>query len=253
MRHTRVLALVCTLIGLAACGGQPFPQSTGGAGNSSRAVLLAAISHTNAAKSARLAMHMEISGIPVVGDETVDMAGVMDMTAQSAAFTMTVSGGGQSQTVEARVVGGVAYVNVGGTWQSRPLNLGSNASVSPTDYLAYLEGVANDVHVVGPEVVRGAPTTHYAGTIDLGRALSSAQLPAAQRVNIRKVLDVLGDLQLPFDVWLDRAGLLRKLMMTMDLSNAVQRAGGPSNLDPMVTVTVEMYDFGIPVHVQAPG
>jgi hypothetical protein len=98
----------------------------------------------------------------------------------------------------------------------------------PTQYLQYLDAVSSDVEDLGAERVRDTDTTHYRATLDPDRLpIGSAQLRA------------LGD-GLAIDAWIDADGLLRR--MKMDLGTAGARVG----------VTLELYDYGVDVAVQAP-
>ena len=81
---------------------------------------------------------------------------------------------------EIRVVNGILYTNSGAEWTRFPVGTAAGVEPEPTSYLDYLQGISDDVHVEGREVVRGAETTRYGATVDLARAASRA-VSAAQR------------------------------------------------------------------------
>ena len=67
-------------------------------------------------------------------------------------------------------------------------------------------------------------------------------------------LSRFGDLKIPVTVWVDAAGRLRKLDLTIDLdgSSGDKLRHSTDGVDPKIEVTVELYDFGVPVTVVAP-
>ncbi len=129
-------------------------------------------------------------------------------------------------SVDAATLAGLTQMALG--------DLGAQITGAPLDALAYLRAVSGDVQAIGPDTTRGEPTTHYRGTIDPGKAAD--QLPAALRPRAGAAAAELGR-SLPADLWIDAQGRLRKLIVTAD---------------PAVTVTVELWEFGVPVDVAAP-
>ncbi len=110
-----------------------------------------------------------------------------------------------------------------GTWiEVSSLNalVGLDAKGAPLDAQRILDQLpvdATDVTYVGDETVRGTPTSHFRGTL--------APNPSSP---------------LPFDIWLDGAGLPRRL--------TVSRAPGGT----MVGVSLELYGFGKTVTISTP-
>jgi hypothetical protein len=90
---------------------------------------------------------------------------------------------------------------------------GGLAHADPGGVLDLLREIG-EVETVGPETVRGVPTTHYRGTIDIA--------------------------SVPVDVWVDGDGRARKISATVD------RAG------IKVATEIEYYDFGVELDVDAP-
>jgi hypothetical protein len=113
----------------------------------------------------------------------------------------------------------------------------------PTNVLAYLRGVSNDLAKVGTEDVRGAATTHYAGHIDPARL--AAQIPDPNARDTLGKAAAAAKQSVPVDIWVDDQSRLRKLTVSVDLSKA-QTVDKPAGSGPsgVVTATVELWDFG---------
>ncbi len=118
----------------------------------------------------------------------------------------------------------------------------------PSQYLQYLEAAGGKVRAVGQENVRGTPTTHYEGTIDLSKALdglhSSNTNSEKLRFFLSKARAELGSAEIPINVWIDPHHLLRR--MEMSFSPA---AGAPHTA---VDLRLELFDFGATPTVRAP-
>ena len=118
----------------------------------------------------------------------------------------------------------------------------------PRQTLDLLRAVSDDVEAVGEKRVRGAATTHYRATVDLGRypaLLPPAERPRARRT-VEQLTDLLGTRELPLEAWVDDAGLVRRTRQSFPL-----RADG-LDLPTNVTVEVEYFDFGTDVAVEVP-
>lgn len=116
---------------------------------------------------------------------------------------------------------------------------------NPAQLLDFLEGHGS-VTVVGHEAIRGVSTTHYHGTIDLGRVADS--LPSAERANVRaalaKVNAQTGDGRLPVDVWVDAHRLVRRMTLTMSVPAASQKL--------RVSLALDLFGFGATPAVTTP-
>jgi hypothetical protein len=167
--------------------------------------------------------------------------------------------------MEIRTLGPVSYLKLnGGKWMKvdtgklRSDGASSfGATSDPTQYLDFLNGVSDKVTNAGHETVRGIDTTHYMATIDLQRALDREGVDPSVHKELQAAFDQLGvDLPLiPADVWIDAEGRMRKLTMVLDFGSVLGAAGrvpGAGGESPLMTMTVELHDFGAPVHVQAP-
>jgi LppX/LprAFG-like lipoprotein len=126
--------------------------------------------------------------------------------------------------------------------QTTGLNLGQLTQLSqsdPSQALLFLQGASDDFHEVGSEDVRGEPTTHYAGTIDLAKVAETAPPDVAEQY--RKLAQLAPSSKVPMDVWVGEDGLVHKLRFEQKLSQ------GSS-----MTMEEELYDFGAGVDVSLP-
>ena len=252
--------ILSAVLAVASCGGQPFPQtqakspgaSTSKAAGTPQAQLLAAVKRSTELKTARIGLDMSVSGIGTDRGIAIDGSGVIDMSNQR--MSMTMHEGNPPISIEMRVIGRTAYTKVNGQWTSVSLGTAGAATAEPdpASYLAFLQGVSDDVHIDGHETLRGDETTRYAGTIDLDRAIARQKLSAEQHAVISRAVELFGDLQIPTKVWVDLKGRLRKLSISMDLTDAMRRVGVGAGLHPKLAMTMELYDFGVAVDVPVP-
>ena len=263
------IAAGALVVALAACGSQAKTVEVRKAVSPQKAVL-ASVRATTAAKSARVSLHVSTDATGAEGFAlTAD--GVADFTTGDGALTMQFTGAAAkllSGGIEVRTVDGAAYVKMpeslgavlgGGKWLKTP-DLGANSVVpglgqsDPTQFLAYLETVSSNVTKVGPDTIRGVETTHYKATLDLGKAVDRAKVPASLRDDLRKLL-TKGDgtaSAIPVDVWVDADGLARRVKMQLDLSAFGGSGLGASGGASTISMSMDLYDFGVPVHVEAP-
>jgi hypothetical protein len=126
--------------------------------------------------------------------------------------------------------------------QIQGLNLEQLTQLSqgdPSQALDFLQGASDDFHEVGSEDVRGEPTTHYAGTVDLTRV--AAEAPPDVAAQYRKLLQASPTKTLPMDVWIGQDGLVHRLSFEQTL---------PDNSS--MTVDEQLYDFGVNADVSPP-
>ena len=128
----------------------------------------------------------------------------------------------------------------------------SQSQVDPAGQLAFVAAASDDVRIVGREPVRGEPTTHYAATIDLQDAGGGTRT-AALRANLAPLEPAIGDRRLTLDVWIDRAGRIRRDVVSIPLSSQAS-ADGPDvpAPDAMMRIQGDFYAFGTAVRVAAP-
>lgn len=122
----------------------------------------------------------------------------------------------------------------------------------PAQMLRYLQAASADVTEAGYDEVRGVQTTRYLGRMDLRKALDAGVdelgMSAAEREQARKgmklMLDQLGSASVPFEVFIDEQGLLRRMSMDMSLTIEGEQL--------QMEMQMDYYDFGVAVDVQAP-
>jgi hypothetical protein len=126
--------------------------------------------------------------------------------------------------------------------QTKGLNLDQLTQLNqsdPSQALDFLQGASGDFHEVGSEDVRGEPTTHYAGTIDLAKVAADAPPDVAEQY--RKLAQLSPSKSVPMDVWVGQDGLVRRLRFEQTLP-------GHSSM----TMNEELYDFGVSADVSPP-
>lgn len=122
----------------------------------------------------------------------------------------------------------------------------------PAQSLQMLRAASTDVKEIGHANVRGVPTTRYAGKLDFRKALDAGidrlELPEAERAKARDgmqaLLEQLGAASVPFEVFVDGDGLLRRMTMQMSTKILGQRMS--------MRMSMDYFDFGVKVDVQAP-
>lgn len=118
-------------------------------------------------------------------------------------------------------------------------DLGAQVTGSPVDAMAYLKAVSGEVQVVGPDEVRGEPTTRYRSAVDVQKV--AAQLPPQLQGHAGQAAGHVGS-SIPADLWLDSEGRLRKLVLT------TEEAAGRTP----TTLTIVLWDFGAPLDATPP-
>jgi hypothetical protein len=124
------------------------------------------------------------------------------------------------------------------------LQLNQNNPRKTLDYLR----AAGSVEEIGTENVRGVPTTHYKAVVDLSRYAEA--LPPEKRTeaqaDIRRAKELFGGTdRISFEVWVDEKKLVRRIKDSYSF---------PANGQGRVRIqeTLEFFDFGIPVSLEAP-
>lgn len=96
---------------------------------------------------------------------------------------------------------------------------------------------------VGKEEVRGVPTTHYQGELNMrSRIEASLEAEGWKSANIERYLESAEETRQMMDVWVDAEGRARRVVTTDGTLGAKE---------DWVTTT-EYFDFGIEVGIQAP-
>jgi hypothetical protein len=266
MKNTRALALCGLFLAVAlsasSCGGgKPFSEATDPTPTSGptaltpstvEARLLASVQRATNARTARMTMVTTTSGLGTDGDLTLTGTGVIDLANRRGQMTLTTAAAGQSVSFEMRIVDNTVFLDTGDGWVSQTAaNSAATDPSTPSNYLAYLQGVSNDARIDGHDVLHGDNTTRYAATLDLRRALTRTP-DAARRALVQHAVEEFGITKLPSTVWVDDAGRLRKVEMTIDLSGVAARLDVAPGGHPKIVESMEMFDFGVPVDVVAP-
>jgi hypothetical protein len=147
---------------------------------------------------------------------------------------------GLSEPRETIYDGANAYLNVAGQWTGFFLGdpAGPRGLNDPLWPLDALFGARGDVVSAGPEEVRGVAADRYRLTVDLARA--DAAVPAGLSVPAGPYR---GLLRMPAEVWLDAAGLVRRV--------AISAEPPPGPAVELWSVT-ELWDFGLAVYIVPP-
>ena len=237
-------------------------------------LLRAAYSQTIDAKTAKVTLTESITqsnSLPL--QVTISGAGSVDF--DSSNCTLMFSSPQTAGTYSALFVSPNLYIQLpaadkaqlptGKTWISMNLNtiseakLGtslsqlSSSSQDSTQLLSYLQSVSTSgITTVGPATIKGVPTTEYKATIDLTKQ-ADQKSPAAQAA-IKSLEAQLNATTLPVQVWLDAQGRVRQVSKQLQVSTNAQSSGGTTvpAASGSISTTVDYYDFGTPVAVQAP-
>ncbi len=229
----------------------------------------AAVAATEASRTARGLLTIRHGGQAITADGIGDFAGgdaraeiapVADATSRRITVVRTGAG------IYARLPDGMNPLSRDKPWVSVDAvtlarltqlalgDLGAQITGAPLDALTYLRAVSGDVALVGPDTTRGEPTTHYRGSIEPSRI--TGQLPEA----LRPPAPAAGGAAAakpPADLWIDAQGRLRKLVISVD-PNTLASSGRSASTRPSTaaaeasTITLELWDFGVPVEVTAP-
>jgi hypothetical protein len=126
--------------------------------------------------------------------------------------------------------------------ETHSLNLGQLAQLDqsdPSQALDLLRGASSGFHKVGSEEVRGVPTTHYEGTVDLTKVAEDAPPDIAEQY--RKLAQLAPSTEVPLEAWVDEDGLVRRIRLEQSLGE-----------NATMTMEEEFYDFGADVDVAPP-
>lgn len=275
MRPSRFLTVLVVLAGATACGQAQANHTTGPPASTHSSTpkpgveLAASAARTSHAKSARIAMTMRMTVPPSGTSVVANASGVVGFRNRAADLDMhmTIPGAGAMEMREV-MVWPVIYMRSplfaaalhGKLWMKLDLakierangvNLNavtSTGSSDPTQMLQALENESDSLQNLGAATVRGVPTVHYHAVVDLDKAARNA--PAAVRAAVQRsdarLVAMLGTHRMPMDVWIGQDGLVRRLAYHMSVP--VAATGGTMAMD----VRLDMFDFGVPVHVTAP-
>ena len=151
--------------------------------------------------------------------------------------------------------GGKAWIGMDLGRSLKQAGLGSfdfTRQQDPAQMLRYLRSASADVAEAGYDEVRGVPTTKYSGRLDLRKALDAGLdelgVSGAEKeqavAGMKQMLEQLGSATVPFEVFIDDDGLLRRMTMTMSMTVEGQSIE--------MSMTMDYFDFGVRVEVDAP-
>jgi hypothetical protein len=241
--------------------------------------LVRAVALTTTARTARSSISVTLTGLgsATTPSGAFDIAGTgtVDLRTGNAELSLSVPRFdrlGNSGPVEQRIVAGVAYLQApapvvlaGGLpasvrWlridptpgrSTDPAEL-SQAQVDPVGQLAILGAVSENVSRVGSEPVRGVAGVHYAATVDVPARLTPPT-PSAAVAKLASIQALIGAGRVRVDAWIDRAGRVRRVVVSVPLGRAGRSIGGaPVGARAMLRVQADLYAFGAALRVAAP-
>jgi hypothetical protein len=128
---------------------------------------------------------------------------------------------------------------------------GLGGMTDPAAYIDFLRGASDNITAAGSEQIDGVETTHLYGTISLQRSMD--QLPPEDRAAYEDFLRRSGvgslvDEEVPFDVWVDGQGLVRRIEIAFAMPATEELAifGG------RLFMRVDYSDFGDDVSIEVP-
>jgi hypothetical protein len=270
----RALKIAPLLLAALAAGVLAAGCGSGGAGAVLDPVAKAAET-TGQAQGAKIEMHLQLNLGSLGGQIALDAHGHVNFKAREGEVSMQFNGlpaaaasvipDGTSMTevfhgttvyiesplFQGKLPNGARWAKLDLAASAKTLGLDPSALTSgqanPAQFLEYLHSMGGEVQQAGTETVRGVPTTHYSGSIDLHKVLE--QVPSgdsgAAKAAIDQVISQLGGGTIPVQVWVDGQHMVRKMVIAFPID-----AGG-QKLES--SVTIEFFDFGpgAPVHVPA--
>ncbi len=262
-RSFRLLSAVLVSASLlAACGSDAPSHATGGVGSDGSvdpvAMIQAASDKVLQAKALHMTFGMEISA----AGQTISGSGEGDVSLEGLQQHMTfhfdrMAGLSDGMDMELILDGHVMYMRssmfsqlpgLGTDWVSMDLNdtvpgferlasFGTGQN-DPSAAFGYLRGV-EDAEVVGTEEIHGVETTHYRGTLSLEDALG--QLPEDMQADFSQVMaqfrQQFGTVTMPFDVWVDADGQLRRMTYRMETDGGSMGAAGAFSMTMTIDIT----------------
>lgn len=255
MRKLRCGLLAALVVVSGAACGDP------GDGERGIDALLTAADAVEDAGSSRVEGTMSFEG----GGQSMEITfdGVFDYDAKIGEMTMTIDAGdagagvpGLGGPIEMIVDDQYVYMKGGAIdpllqgkeWGRMDMEAaGTNAgqfNQDPTQFVEWLRG-AGDVEEVGEDEIRGTATTHYRTKLTVDDIIENA--PDEETADrLRDQLEALGGEieSMPLDVWLDDAGLPRRL----DVEIGVSGGGAAFNS----VISMDMFDYGAEVDVEPP-
>jgi hypothetical protein len=122
----------------------------------------------------------------------------------------------------------------------------------PAEMLRILRAASDDVRESGSATIRGVATKRYVGRMDLHKAievgLDEQGIDGAEREKARRAMERLleqtGSVGVPFEVFLDQDGLVRRVTQEYGMTIEGEKIA--------MDVAMDFFDFGVQVDVRAP-
>jgi hypothetical protein len=264
-----VLATLAIATSLGACG------SSGG-GSSTVAIagpLASAAYATSQTGGAHMALSARIDAAGLPSPVTISGSGFFNYSSHEGTLSMTLAGlpasavSGSSTAIEEIFKGSDIYIGSslfagklpsGARWMKLDLaRVGAAAGINPTQllsgqsnpaqFLEYLKASGGSVQTVGRDTVRGVPTIHYHGTIDVkkaARVIAEHAGKSSLREGFEKEVAKVGLTTIPVDVWVDSHRLVRRMQLSISIPTGGQTA--------TINMTIELFGFGATPAVSTP-
>lgn len=218
---------------------------------------------TLAAGSSRVAIAVEVEGVPLLGPFTLAVAeGELDLKDQRARLERALPGvsavplldrllpepvelvhDGAAAYLRLPIEGEHAWVRLAGTDSTEGPGATGPGLSNPAAALGLLRALEGLPEEAGHETVRGQPSTRYRVVVDLDEASDVLSGRAADAAEALRRLR--GRSELPLGVWLDDDGRVTRLRYAVEPEL-------PSVPRVTLTTDVELFDFGLPVDIRPP-
>ena len=222
--------------------------------------LKAAVAATRDEKSSRISLSVAeavggSTGQQRGGGENVDRfvaEGEIEFDSSNLSLTFDL----EDQEAEIRQIGDVFYVEIPGadSWieldagsiaetLGDPSGLRSAVGASPNALLDLLAGT-EQARRIGTEEIRGVTAEHFTANVDVAVAAETAT--GESQAALGRLSEQLAQTALPLEVWLDDDRVVRMRIPVILESTPEQPE------PPRITTTLELFDFGVGVTIEAP-
>jgi hypothetical protein len=241
MRRAITAVSGCVLLAslaLAGCG-----SSSVGSDDNAATLIAASSDKTAAAKTA--AIEMAVTLTTDQGDTELHGTGVADLAGNGVEVSFPAPAGSSiSGSLEELFLGGTLYLHLpegarsktgGKAWVAygHGSTPGESYNQDPNAYLKSLKNLNSKITKEGHETIRGTETTHYKAHVKVADISRVDGLSP----DVARTYKEQGISSLPMDIYLDNAGLTRRISMQLASS------GGTSQLKSAKLV-MDFYDFG---------
>ena len=163
----------------------------------------------------------------------------------------------EDQEAEIRQIGDVFYVEIPGAdrWieldatgiaetLGDPSGLRSAVGASPNALLDLLAGT-EQARRIGTEEIRGETAEHFTANVDVGVAAEATT--GESQAALERLSEQLAQTALPLEVWLDDDDRVVRMRIPVILASTPEEPE-----PPRITTTLELFDFGVDVAIEAP-